>query len=243
MNEINHDSNSCNFCCTKITNINLNYNNTSILKDINFHVHCGEILTIIGPNGAGKTSLLKCILKEIHTSGNISFKSKHSLKNKINIGYVPQKLEVSSTNSSVYDFIASYISTTPVFLYKSKKLFNEILLKLKELDSQDLISKNMSDLSGGELQKILLAVACTPYPELLILDEFSSGLDLKTKESFFNLLLKIKKEQDIAIIMVCHDLDYVRRYSDRVILLNKTILQEGTYEQVSKSKDFIELFG
>ena len=165
------------------------------------------------------------------------------MKDKITIGYVPQKLEVSSTNSSVYDFIVSYISKAPVFLYKSKKLYNDVLLKLKELDSEYLIDKNMSDLSGGELQRILLAVACTPYPELLILDEFSSGLDLKAKESFFNLLLKIKKEQDIAILMVCHDLNYVKKYSDRVILLNKSILQDGSFDSVSQSKEFLELFG
>lgn len=239
-----HDSSNCNFCCTKITDINLKYGSNVILSNISFHVHCGELLTIIGPNGAGKTSLLKCILNEINSSwGHISFKSKHTLKNKLNIGYVPQRLSINSTSCSVFDFIATYTSRLPIFLFKSSKLYSKIYSHLKEINSEHLIDKKMSDLSGGELQRVLLCVATMPYPELLILDEFSSGIDLQGKQSFFNLLMDIKNRQDIAIIMVCHDFNYVKKYSDRVILLNKTILKEGSFSEVKESEEFKSIYG
>ena len=239
-----HDSSKCNFCCTKITGINLNYGKNVVLNNINFHVHCGELLTIIGPNGAGKTSLLKCILNEINTtSGHVSFKSKHTLKDKLTIGYVPQRLSINSSSCSVFDFIATYTTSIPIFLYKCSKLYSKIYDHLKEIGSQHLIDKKMSDLSGGELQRVLLAVATIPYPELLILDEFSSGIDLQGREAFFKLLLDIKIKQDIAIIMVCHDFSYVKKYSDRVILLDKTILKEGTFDEVIKSEEFKSIFG
>ena len=239
-----HDSSRCNFCCTKITDINLKYGTNIILKNINFHVHCGELLTIIGPNGAGKTSLLKCILNEINsTAGHVSFKSKHTLKDKLTIGYVPQRLDINTSSCSVFDFIATYTSSTPIFLYKSSKLYSRIYEHLKDIGSSHLIDKKMSDLSGGELQRVLLTVATIPYPELLILDEFSSGIDLQGKETFFNLLVDIKTKKDIAIIMVCHDFNYVKKYSDRVILLDKTILKEGTFDEVSNSQEFKSIFG
>ncbi len=239
-----NDSHICNFCCTRITDINLRYGSNVILENINFHVHCGELLTIIGPNGAGKTSLLKCILNEINsTSGHVSFKSKHTLKDKLTIGYVPQRLSINTSSCSVFDFIATYISKAPIFLYKSSKLYSRIYSHLEEIGSAHLINKKMSDLSGGELQRVLLTVATMPYPELLILDEFSSGIDLQGKETFFNLLMDIKSKQDIAIIMVCHDFNYVKKYSDRVILLNKTILKEGSFNEVSNSSEFKSIFG
>jgi len=110
-------------------------------------------------------------------------------------------------------------------------------------DAQDLIDKRVCDLSGGEVQRVLLAVAITPIPNLLLLDEPVSGIDRNGMELFYKNIRMLKEKFDLAIIMVSHDFDFVSKYADNVILLDKTILKEGSFEEVSGSEDFLKIFG
>lgn len=233
----------CKHCCTKINNITVKTPNTVILDDVSLHLHCGELTVLVGKNGAGKSTLLKAIIGELKHGGNIEFSSKHNNSQVLTIGYVPQKLNVENSPISVYDLVCSCTSNVPTFLIKSKKQYEKIKEHLKEMEADDLIDKKISSLSGGELQKVLIAIATLPYPELLILDEPVSGIDAKGKDIFYKLIDKIKETHDVAVLMVSHDFDMVKEYADKVVLLNKKVLKTGTPEEVLKSDEFIKEFG
>lgn len=233
----------CKHCCTKINNITVKTPNTVILDDVSLHLHCGELTVLVGKNGAGKSTLLKAIIGEIKHGGNIEFSSKHNNSQVLTIGYVPQKLNIENSPISVYDLVCSCTSNVPTFLLKSKKQYEKIKEHLKEMEADDLIDKKISSLSGGELQKVLIAIATLPYPELLILDEPVSGIDAKGKDIFYRLIDKIKETHDVAVLMVSHDFDMVKEYADKVVLLNKKVLKTGAPEEVLKSDEFIKEFG
>ena len=235
--------NSCGFCCTKINNISVKRGTKQILKNVNIHIHCGKLTAIIGKNGAGKSTLLRAILGEIPHEGDIVFNSKAKGKTKIRIGYVPQKLDLENSPITVYDMITAYTSNKPVFLYKSKKVYERIENHLKEFGAEELIDRKVNRLSGGEFQRVMLAMAMISHPDLLILDEPISGIDKNGKEQFYKKIFELKNTEDIAIIIVSHDFDYVKKYADNVIMLDQTIIEEGTPEKVFGSEKFIETFG
>ena len=139
--------------------------------------------------------------------------------------------------------IASYQSNRPVFLYKSKKLYQEIKESLKMFEAEHLIDKQVCNLSGGELQRVLLSMAVMDEPNLLLLDEPVSGIDQNGMERFFQTMDYLKKHYDLAIILISHDLDYVRRYADHVVLLDKTVIKQGTVKEVYESPEFDSVFG
>ena len=159
------------------------------------------------------------------------------------MGYVPQKLNIENSPTSVYDLICSYTSNLPVFAYKSKKQYDKIKNHLKEFGAEKLIDRKVSSLSGGELQRVMLTIATMPYPEILILDEPSAGIDKKGVIELYNILTDIKNTQDTAIILVSHDLELVRKYADNVVLLDKKILSKGKPKEVFASKEFKDVFG
>lgn len=235
--------NSCGYCCTKISNISVKRGSKQILKNVNIHIHCGKLTVIIGKNGAGKSTLLKAILGEIPHEGSITFKNKNNEEKKIKIGYVPQKLDLENSPITVYDMVASFSSNKPTFLFKSKKLYEKIKEHLKDFGADNLIDRKVNRLSGGELQRVMLGMAMMSKPDLLILDEPISGIDKNGKEQFYKKIYDLKKSNDMAIILVSHDFEYVKKYADDVILLNQVIEKEGTPDEVLKSKIFIDTFG
>ncbi len=233
----------CGFCCTKIRNISVKIGQKQILDKVNIHIHCGHMTVIIGKNGAGKSTLLKAILGEIPHTGEILFKNKDADGKKIRIGYVPQKLNVENSPMTVYDMISSYTSNKPVFLFKSKKNYEEIKKHLRDFGAENLIDSKVNRLSGGELQRVLLALATMPYPDLLILDEPVSGIDRNGKEQFYKKIDELKKNHDLAVLMVSHDFEYIKKYADDVIMLDGKVIEKGKADDVFKSKNFIETFG
>ena len=236
---------ACGLHCTKIKNISVNIENQAIIEDVTFDVHCGELTMIIGRNGAGKSTLLKAILNEIEHTGTVEFIDMKEKKNsKIKIGYVPQTLNIErNMPTSVYDMFASYISDKPVFLKKNKELYEKIKSNLKLFGAEKLIDHRVGNLSGGELQRILLSIATYPIPNLLILDEPVSGVDINGTRDFYEILSKLKNQYDMSIILVSHDLELVKKYADKVILLDKVVKKQGTAKEVFESKEFKESFG
>ena len=234
---------SCGECCTKINNISFKAGKQVILDDISLHIHCGTITAIIGKNGAGKSTLLRAILGEIKHEGNIVFRTRDKKETKIKIGYVPQKINVENSPMSVYDMAASLCSNKPVFFMKDKKLYEEIKEHLKEFGAEELIDSKVSRLSGGELQRVMMGIATIPYPDLLVLDEPISGMDKNGKEQFYSNINSLKENHDLAVILVSHDFDYVKKYVDKVVMIDKKIVAEGTPEEVFKSDIFIDTFG
>ena len=148
---------ACGLHCTKIENISVKIENQTILKDVTFDVHCGELTMIIGKNGAGKSTLLKALLNEIEHTGKVEFIDMKENKNKkIKIGYVPQSLNIErNMPTSVYDMFASYISDKPVFFKKDAELYKTIKECLKTFGADKLIDNRVGNLSGGELQFLI----------------------------------------------------------------------------------------
>ena len=237
--------NSCGLCCTKIKNFNVTFGKTEILKDVNLHIHCGELTALIGPNGAGKSTLLKAILREIKHSGEMEFldmKGKHT--GKPLIGYVPQRLDFDKSSPiSVLDLFTACLSNIPVWIIKLGKVRKQIHETLKIVQGEHLIDKKLGNLSGGELQRVLLALALTPMPDLLLLDEPVSGIDQSGLELFYYIVSQLRQNFDMSIILVSHDLNLVSQYADRVVLLNKTVQISGKPEEVLNSDKLAEAFG
>lgn len=238
------ESVACGLHCTKINNINVKFGKEVVLKNVNIHVHCGQLTVIIGRNGAGKSTLLKAILGEVEHTGNITFMDmKKNVARKIKIGYVPQSIQIEKhMPTTVYDLFASCICHIPVFLKKDKKIYQEIKEQLKLFGAERLIDKSIGDLSGGELQRVLLAIATKPTPNLLILDEPVSGIDKNGTRDFYEIVNNLKTKYDMSILLVSHDLDLVKKYADKVILLDKEVIKEGTPDEVFNSLEFKNRF-
>lgn len=172
-------------CCTKIENFGVKAGRLVIFEDVNIHVHCGQLTAIIGPNGAGKSTLLKAILGEIPHTGKLKYtdaKGKHT-GNPV-IGYVPQYLKFDvSAPITVQDLFAACLSQRPVWLLPVKNR-QEIIRCLSRVRAAELIDRRLGALSGGELQRVLVALALNPMPDLLLLDEPVSGVDQNGLEIF-----------------------------------------------------------
>ncbi|MHB8128862.1 MAG: metal ABC transporter ATP-binding protein [Mobilitalea sp.] len=236
---------ACGLHCIKMNNISVRDGAQIIIENINLHIHCGKITVIIGKNGAGKSTLIKAILGEIKHEGTIEF---NDLKNQtianLRVGYVPQYINMEkNTPMSVYDLFAGYISNSPIFFRKNPKIYKQIQEQLSIFEAQNLIDKRACDLSGGELQRVLLSIAITPIPNLLMLDEPVSGIDQNGMQLFYQNIGKLKNNFDLAMIIVSHDFDFVKKYADHVILLDKTIIKEGNPTEVLESTEFHKVFG
>lgn len=255
-------------CCTKIENLSVKSGNEIILKDVNLHLHCGELTAIVGRNGAGKSTLLKALLGEIKHSGTITFEGErcasnceqdksidHDLKcscrtketyltTRPRFGYVPQKLEIEEGNPiSVEDFVLSCVSKRPVFLWRRKKDIQLVKEILSVTSTQNLAKRKISDLSGGELQRVVLATAIHPVPDILLLDEPVSGVDRQGLKEFYKLVSSLRRDYDTTILLVSHDLDLVAKHADRVILVDKGIAASGKPKDVYSTEIFKNTFG
>lgn len=237
---------NCGLCCTCIENLNVKKGNQEILKDINLHINCGELTAIIGPNGAGKSTLLKALIGDNNYSGKLTFKDgDKDLGRKPVIGYVPQKLDFEKSSPiSVLDLFASTQSNRPVYLGCSNKIKDKALKALDKVKGTLLIDKKIGVLSGGELQRVLLALALEPIPDILLLDEPVSGIDQNGLKIFYKMVSNIRENYDLSIILVSHDFSMVYKYADRVAFLNnKTIECVGKPQDVFLNDKVISTFG
>lgn len=235
----------CGLHCMKVNHLSVSIGTQEILTDINLHIHCGTLNAVIGKNGAGKSTLVRAMLGDLPYTGSIEFKDREDGRlQKLKIGYVPQNINIEKhTPVSVYDLIAGFQSRFPVFLHKKKQLYKEIKESLKIFEADTLIDKQVCNLSGGELQRVLLSLAVMDEPNLLLLDEPVSGIDQNGMELFYKLMDYLKRNFDLAVILISHDLDYVAKYADWVVLLDKTVLIQGTVREVYRSGEFQQVFG
>ncbi len=230
-------------CCLRVQDLSVKIGSDTILENINLHAHCGEMIALIGPNGAGKSTLLKTILGQQQYEGIISFSVPGSRNRKPKIGYVPQSPAFDPGDSvTVADLFACCMSKRPAFLGQSKALREKISLCLERVHSESLMDKRVGTLSGGELQRVLLALALEPLPNILILDEPLSGVDVEGMETLMDMLDEIRKTYDLSILMITHDFSMLPRYADQVILLDKKLVCQGAPEDVLNSEDFRRVF-
>lgn len=230
-------------CCLRIQELEVKIGNQEILSGINLHVHCGELVALIGPNGAGKSTLIKAILGQSDYTGVISFSVPGQRNRKAKIGYVPQSPAFDPGDPmSVADLFACCMSKRPAFSGISKSMRSTIVDCLARVHGEGLIDKTVGTLSGGELQRVLLALALEPLPNILILDEPLSGVDVEGITSLMDMLDEIRKEYDLSILMTTHDFTTLSKYADQVVLIDKEILCKGTAEQVLASPAFNRVF-
>lgn len=230
-------------CCLKIQNLSVRYGAEEALAGVNLHMHCGQIVALIGPNGAGKSTLIHAILGQQAYTGSITFHGPDGREQKLRIGYVPQSPNFAKGDPiSVLDLFCCCIGKRPAFLRPRAAMREKVLQCLSNVDAEGLIDRRVGALSGGELQRVLLALALEPMPNMLILDEPLSGVDVEGMALLMDMLDGIRKKFDLSILMTTHDFSMLEKYADRVVLLRERVLCEGTPEQVLSSDAFAEVF-
>ena len=243
MKELSHDRDCGQSCCLRVEKLSVKIGNDEILKNAELHVHCGELAALIGPNGAGKSTLLKAILGQRDYTGVIAFSQPGQRSKKPRIGYVPQSPSFDPSEPiSVADLFACCMSRRPAFLGLSKSMRQTVKTCLQRVHGEDLIDKRVGTLSGGELQRVLLALALEPIPNILILDEPLSGVDVEGMETLMDMLDEIRKNFDLSILMTTHDFSMLPRYADQVVLIDRGIRIQGTPETVLGSPEFAQAF-
>lgn len=230
-------------CCLRVENLSVRIGADSILKDVNLHVHCGQMVALIGPNGAGKSTFLKAILGQRDYEGIIAFSEPGQRSRKPRIGYVPQSPAFDPSDPvSVSDLFACCMSRRPAFLGLGKSMRQTVLECLERVHAQDLIDKRIGTLSGGELQRVLLALALEPMPNILILDEPLSGVDVEGMQSLMDMLDEIRATYDLSILMTTHDFTMLDKYADHVVLIDHAVKIQGSPATVLNSPEFFQAF-
>ena len=230
-------------CCLRVQNLSVKIGSTQILSDMNMHVHCGQLVALIGPNGAGKSTFLKAILGQQEYDGVIAFSMPGRRGRNMKIGYVPQSPAFDPGDPvSVADLFVCCMSRKPAFLGIGRAMRSRILDCLDRVHATDLIDKRVGTLSGGELQRVLLALALEPIPNILILDEPLSGVDVEGMEVLMDMLDEIRKKYDLSILMTTHDFGSLERYADQVVLIDHAVVKQGSPADVLNSDEFHQVF-
>ncbi len=232
-------------CSTQIRGLTVRKRDGVIIHDVTLDVHHGEIMAIIGRNGAGKTTLLKALLGRIPYTGSITFTNpKGERVEKPRIGYVPQNMVFDrSTPMTVADMLCANLSSFPIWLGHKKEKLARADAMLQKVGGKNLLQKQLGNLSGGEMQRVLLAFALEPMPDMLLLDEPVSAVDRKGIEVFYDLVTSLRSDYHMPVILVSHDLSHVARYATRAALLDRTILVSGDVKTVMASPQVRETFG
>jgi zinc transport system ATP-binding protein len=221
----------------KVNNISFGYHtNSDVLENISFTIPVGSTTMLIGPNGSGKTTLLKIMVGLLEpTQGRVRIFGNMPKDARNNIGYVPQRLHVD----------ASFPITVMEFLQFSDKdvSVSDITKVLEGLGVSELACSVLGKLSGGQLQRVLIARSLLHNPKILFLDEPVSGIDIGGEHSFYELIKEIQKERDITVVMVSHEVHLVSRVADQVICVNKEMLCSGTPSEALLPEVIEKLYG
>ena len=222
----------------EVKNLSVIKNGHTILENISFSVETGDTLAVIGPNGAGKTTLFKAILNLIQYKGEVHWKKG------IKIGYVPQKLYVESDLP---------LTTLEFFRLKDEN-FENIKNALFSVGLNDknkytdnfeghIFKSRLGDLSGGELQRVLIAWSLLGNPNVLLFDEPTSGVDVVGEETVYTMLDKLKKEHKLTIFLISHELDIIEKHTSKVLCLNKENICFGPPGKIMSKQVIDKLFG
>lgn len=215
----------------ELKDISLKIANSKIISHISLEIKKGQITTLIGPNGGGKTSIARILLGILQPSSGKVIKDSN-----LKIGYMPQKLEIEKTIPlSVKDFI----------LLSNKKInFNQELEELAtRLNIKKILNKQIHDLSGGELQKVLFLRSLVGNPQLLVLDEPTQYMDVNATQDFYQIIEEIRNQQKCAILLISHDLYAVMQKTNFVYCINNHICCHGSPESVNQHPEYLSLFG
>ena len=215
----------------------------AILEHVNATVPQGSCTVIVGPNGAGKTTLILALIGEMRHDGDIDVMTGRS-GNPLRLGYVPQRISIDrGMPLTVVEFLVMGIQKRPLWLGIRPSLKAHSLELLSMVKAEHLASRRLGDLSGGEMQRVLLALALQQEPELLVLDEPSAGVDFQGEHLFCELLDELRAAKGFTQLMVSHDLGMVFHHATHVICLKRHVFAEGTPDEVLTQENLMALFG
>ncbi|MGJ8603093.1 MAG: metal ABC transporter ATP-binding protein [Marivita sp.] len=212
-----------------VRNLSVAYGANVVLRHVDLTIEPGEIVTIVGPNGSGKTSLLRAII-----GANKPAKGEIVRKPGLRIGYVPQRLHIDPTLP---------ITVDRFMRLGTQASHDDCVAALQTAGVTDLVTRQMSRLSGGQFQRVLLARALINRPEVLLLDEATQGLDQPGSAAFYRQIEAVRRDTGCAVLMISHELHVVMSASDRVICLNGHVCCEGTPAIVASAPEYRALFG
>lgn len=211
-----------------LRNLSVELGGKTILRNVTADIKRGTITALLGLNGSGKTTLLRALVNEYPHKGEIKFHCghDHSKPYPEAIGYVPQRLTLDARLPlTVGDFLALTLSRRPLFFGISKKTAEKSLEMLKRVDVANCLDVPVEGLSGGQLQRVLLALALEPQPELLLLDEPAAGIDFGGLKKFYDLIASINRDTGVTVLLVSHDLNMVQTYAHDVLCLRGGAIQ------------------
>jgi len=225
------------------------YREGRVLEDVRFEVERGDYVGIVGPNGSGKSTLVKSLLGLVdicHGSASLFGCPLADFKDWQKVGYLPQSLHLVNPvfPATVHETVGLgrlALKSFPKRMSKDDK--QKIDETLNELGIYDLKSKLMGELSGGQLQRVLLARAIVNDPELLILDEPTAALDPETRERFYSMIADINRTRGVTVLLVTHDSGAIGQFASKMLYLDKRILFYGSFEEFCHSPEMSSLFG
>lgn len=228
----------------QVNQLSVNYSGKEVLQDINLTIPSGQITGIIGPNGAGKSTLLKSLLNLTDHKGNVSFGDKSLEQLQKNIAYVEQRQDLDlSFPINVFDTVL--LGTYPklgLIKRPGKKEKQLAEMALETVDMQAYSQRQISELSGGQLQRVFIARAIAQQPDWFFLDEPFVGIDVVSEEVIVNVLKKLRDEGK-SMVIVHHDLSKVTEYFDYLIMLNKIKIADGPVKEVFEKNNLSSAYG
>lgn len=208
----------------------------ALVEDVSLTLPRGQLVALIGPNGAGKTTLIRAILGLTKYEGRIDIRAR--------IGYVPQHLQYDrSLPMTVLEFMALSLQRMPVALGVTRATQKRVLELLELVGAQKLARARLGGLSGGELQRVMLAGAMQNDPELLLLDEPAAGVDIEGEATFHDLITRQVRQRGVTVVLVSHDLSVVSEITDHVICLNRKLMCEGNARDLLTAETIAHVFG
>lgn len=230
-----------------VENLSVDLGGKSILKNLSARIPRGQISALIGLNGSGKTTFLKALLKEVSYTGQVKWRCGHDHTQPYPhlIGYVPQRLQFDLNQPlTVVELVALSLQRRPLFMGISKTLRQRIFKLLEQVNAERLLDVPVGGLSGGQLQRVLLALALEPTPELLLLDEPAQGIDFNSQNDFYDLIAHVNEKTHITMILVSHELSVVSKYAHRVFCMKDgSILCEGSGQEIITGEMIKQIYG
>ena len=239
----NHDDRE--YPAIEVKNLSVTIDDHNILDSLSFSVPSGSTAAIIGPNGAGKSVLVKTILRLIpKTKGEIKICGiNHEKYRQVAplISYIPQQLEFDRDFPLTIEGLFTLKSPRPIGMSATERQRMSELLHLVNMDK--FAHQKLSTLSGGQLQRVLVAFSLMDHPKILVLDEPAAGIDVQGQETIYHLLRRIQKEENLTMILISHELDVVMQFADQVLCLNKELLCAGIPRKVLTNEILEKMYG
>ncbi len=231
----------------EVRDLRVSINDRQVLQGVNLSVPHGKVVALIGPNGSGKTTLLRALLGlQPIASGEIKVLGERRIRRVLHrIGYVPQRLVLErSFILSVREFLALRMRSSRNWFWKTRHQIDYLIGEaLEEIGVGSLLDRPIAQLSGGQMQRVLIAFSLLEKPELLLLDEPTAGVDQPGEQTFYELIAQVQKKRHLTVVLVSHDLSMVYRHASWIYALNGVICCEGPPERVINEESLKQAFG